>query len=344
MFQSAVLRLTAAYVAIVMTISIIFSTVIYRVAVQELQTGFQNQYLRWLDTYQTYGLRQPGTPTEEIALRSHEILIQIVYFNVFLFLLTALACYMLARKTLQPLEHAHEQQKRFTADVSHELRTPLTTLKMETEVTLANAKSSQKQLRSTLQSNLEDLLRMEKLIDNLLVLSTIEADKLRLKFTKLDTKIIADEAVQLIRKYADAKSVTIKVNVEPYPVSGDQASLTQLLSILLENAVKYSPNASEVFIASERKANSVFLHVRDNGEGIPREALPHVFDRFYRADKSRGHANSDSAQGFGLGLSLAKLIADLHGGEIILASKLGSGTKASLRLPVYSSRRKTTAQ
>lgn len=337
MFRSAVFKLTAAYVAIIMSICVVFSVVLYNVAVQELQRGFHNQYTRWYNAYEPFGLRQPGTPTEELALRSKHIFEQILYFNLLVLFVTGAACYILARRTLRPIEAAHEQQKRFTADVSHELRTPLTALKMETEVSLMDAKTPARELRQTLRSNLEEVERMEVLINNLLLLSSMEASKLRTEFVPLDIKDIVSSALGTVHTFATSKHIKVVSKLHSKEVLGDQASLTQLFVILLENALKYSPEGSTVTVGVLKGKGRVVVDIQDTGVGIPADALPHIFDRFYRADSARvSDSTPNTAQGFGLGLSLAKLIADLHGGEIILSSTPGAGTNAAVILPTNS--------
>ncbi|HSH17754.1 MAG TPA: HAMP domain-containing sensor histidine kinase [Candidatus Saccharimonadales bacterium] len=331
MFRSAVFKLTAVFLAIVMTITIGFSVVLYNLAVRELQTGFQNQYVRWLTEYAPYGLRQPGNPAAELNARSHRILIQIIYFNILVFLLTGVASYLLAKRVLRPIERAHELQKRFTADVSHELRTPLTALKMDTEVSLLDPKASSTQLRETLQGNLEEAQRMENLVNNLLQLASLEAGQLRTEFERVNIRTVAENALSMVRKYAESRSITIVSDLQGGEVVGSQANLTQLALILLENAIKYSPEGSAVYVNTKTHGHSVRLTVEDSGKGIPPEALPHIFDRFYRADNAR--TTDPQHHGFGLGLSLAKLIADLHDAEIVLSSTPGMGTQAAVQLP-----------
>jgi signal transduction histidine kinase len=316
-----------------MLFCVFFSVVLYHVAVSELQTGINNQYTRWLNVYQNFGLRTPTIPTTELPTRARHILIELVYLNLLVLVITIVIANLVAKRTLRPIEDAHEQQKRFTADVSHELRTPLTALKMESEVTLFNKKASAKELRETLESNLEEVRHMETLVNNLLLLSSMEANKLRTVFTRLELKDIINDAVHAVGKLADAKKMKIKVDIESLRVRGEQTTLTQLFAILLENAVKYSPEQSEVVISMSKTRSQVTVNIEDKGKGIAADALPHIFDRFYRADSSRGRADFESStQGFGLGLSLAKLIADLHDGEIIVSSTEGKGTIVSVIL------------
>lgn len=330
MFRSAVFKLTAVYLAIVMAITIGFSIALYKVAVSDLKTGFYNQYIRWLTEYSAYGLRQPNNPAAELAARSHHIYLRIMYFNFLVFVLTGIASYLLARRTLRPIERAHEQQKRFTADVSHELRTPLTALTMDTEVTLLDKNATSKDLRHTLEGNLEEARRMEHLVNNLLQLASLEADEFRTAFTRVNMQEVAESAVQMTRKTAEIKGITIRSDLQPGYVTGSRDSLMQLALILLDNAIKYSPEGSTVSIQTKPSRQSLSLIVGDSGPGIPAEAMPHIFDRFYRADGSR---SSTSTRGYGLGLSLAKLIADVHGAEIVLTSVEGKGTEALVRLP-----------
>ena len=334
MFRSAVFKLTVAYVAMVMTICIVFSIVLYHLAVSELQTGIYNQYSRWLDAYEPFGLRTPSSPAGELISRAQHIYSQLVYLNLLVLVLTSLACNWLAKRTLQPIEAAHEQQKRFTADVSHELRTPLTALKMESEVTLLNKKASPKELRAALESNLEEVSNMETLINNLLLLSSMEAHKLRTVFTRLDLRDVIEDATNTVSKLAAIKHITIKAKLDTRTVRGDRSTLTQLFVIVLENAIKYSPESSIVTVSINRGRGRTIIDIQDKGRGIPAAALPHIFDRFYRADSARTRSGGQaSVQGYGLGLSLAKLIADLHEGEIIISSTEGSGTQASVILP-----------
>ncbi len=330
MFRSAVFKLTAAYLAIVMSISIVFSAVLYNLAVQQLQVGLDNQYSRWLTEYKPFGLRQPGDPAAELVERSKHMYNQLVYLNFMVLLITGAASYMLARRTLRPIERAHEQQKRFTADVSHELRTPLTAIKMETEVSLMDKRASARDLRQTLASNLEEARRMEDLVNNLLQLASLEARQIRMEFEHIDLQEAVDSAISVTAAFASKKSIGIYQNLQEAFVLGDRSSLTQLCIILLENAIKYSPEKSDVHIKILNRNGTVSFEIKDQGPGIPLEALPHVFDRFYRADAAR---SEQDIHGFGLGLSLAKLIADLHDGEIVISSNTGKGTKAIVRLP-----------
>jgi two-component system sensor histidine kinase CiaH len=334
MFRSALFKLTAVYAAIIMAICILFSVALYHVAVSELQLGIYNQYTRWFNAYEPFGLHHPATPGAELAVRSHHILLQIIYFNILVCGVACVTCYLLAKRTLRPIEAAHEQQKRFTADVSHELRTPLTAMKMESEVALLDKKAPTGELRRTLGSNLEEISRMENLINTLLQLSSMEAGKLRTRFVRIDIGEVVGSAITQTARLAESKHVAVNAKLDSRSIEGDHASLIQLFVILIENAIKYSPEGSAITVTTQRGRGRVIIDIQDKGMGISGRSLPHVFDRFYRADSARTSVADGAPQGFGLGLSLAKLIADLHSGEIIISSTQGSGTKATVILPL----------
>jgi signal transduction histidine kinase len=202
---------------------------------------------------------------------------------------------------------------------------------METEVALLDDKAGKSALRAALASNLEEAGKLETLINNLFKLTRLEASELEQHFTPVSVSKITSDAMTDTTSRAKTKSIRLVNEVKDATVMGDRTSLTQLLTILLDNAIKYSPDKSEIKITSKRSGSIVVVTVHDQGIGIEPEALRHVFERFYRADAARTRSD---ASGFGLGLSIAKLIADVHNGSITITSKMGKGTSASLELPV----------
>jgi signal transduction histidine kinase len=318
------------YLAIVVAISLIFSGVVYHYASRELATGLYSQTERIYQEYPVFNHNPLVQPLKDLDASDRRILWRLIDFNIVVFVCAGFASYFLARRTLEPIETAHEQQKRFTADASHELRTPLTALKMEAEVALMNKQADKKELRETLESNLEEAAKMEVLINNLLRLSKLDAGQIATNFRKLSTAAITEEAVEHVAKTANRRSIHINNEARNFTFTGDQDSLVQLLVILLDNAIKYSPEKSTITLTAAQQDGHVMMSIRDQGPGIAPEALPHVFDRFYRADKSR---TASYEQGYGLGLSIAKLIADVHHGTIVLHSQVGKGTTARVTLP-----------
>jgi two-component system sensor histidine kinase CiaH len=334
MFRSATFKLTMWYLAIAMAISLIFSVGLYRVTSGELNRGLHRESQRIFNQYPVFD-NDPALapPAQDLTSSDHRLLLRLVGLNILVFIGAGFSSYWLARRTLEPIEVAHEQQKRFTADVSHELRTPLTALKMESEVALLNGKLKAPELRATLQSNLEEIAKLESLINNLLRLSRLEANELQQGFTTVPIRATASKAITQVQAIADERKVKLDDSqIAQLNLHGDPESLLQLLVILLDNAIKYSQSGQSITISAKAANNRAVVTVSDDGVGIEPAALEHIFDRFYRADSSRNKVPKN--EGYGLGLSIAKMIADVHGGSITLASRLNHGTTATLDLPL----------
>jgi len=321
------------YLAIVMAISLTFSAVLYQATTGELERGLHRETERISSQFPVFEDSPVLRAGADYSSGAHRILLRLVGFNLIVLVTAGGASYWLARRTLQPIEDAHEQQKRFTADVSHELRTPLTALRMESEVALLNPKASSHELRNTLQSNLEEVGKLEALINNLLRLTHLEADALQQSFKQITGAELIDAAVKQVEPLGEERGIAITRNDKPSTLLGDKDGLVQLMVILLDNAIKYSPAKGSIEIRSTSSNQGLQVAVIDQGAGIERPALEHVFDRFYRADSSR---QKNSHNGFGLGLSIAKMIADLHGATITLRSEVGKGTTAVVQFPPVS--------
>ena len=327
-YRSATLKLTAWYLVLVMAISLVFSGVVFHFAHDELSWGLRNQTVRIYREFPVISDNPFFVKNDDLTLSSRRILLNLFYFNVIVLVAAGFASYWLARRTLEPIEASNERQKRFVGDASHELRTPVTALKMDAEVALMDEAATKDQLRQTLQSNLEEANKLEALLNNLLRLSQLETTDLQQSFAPVSTSSVIDAAIGQTKPQAHAKHIDISNTTSDATVIGDHDSLAQLLVILIDNAIKYSPEKSTITISSKQNDHETTVTVADQGIGITQEALEHVFDRFYRADTSRTGTN-----GYGLGLAIAKGIADLHNGTITLKSAHGKGTRASLTLP-----------
>jgi heavy metal sensor kinase len=246
---------------------------------------------------------------------------------------------MLAR-----LEAGFAQVRRFSADASHELRTPLTILKGEIEVALRSAREPAEYQR-VLASALEEVGRMARLVDDLLMLSRSDAGALRWERGPVELDRLVEDAARQGVVLGQARAVRVGIqSLEPLIVEGDEQRLRQLLLNLVDNAVKYTPSGGRVDLSlrvAKREEDGAppvdrppeefaEISVRDTGVGVPPEALPRVFDRFYRVDGAR----SREAGGTGLGLCIAKTIAEAHRGTIQVESELGVGSTFTVRLPL----------
>lgn len=323
LFESATLKLTAWYLAILLCISLIFSIIIYEISMNEIRTrlGVFETHLQELNNL---FIPPEGARAKEVQNARINLFVALVYTNVVVAVLGGIASYFAARRTLRPIEDLHDAQSRFTSDASHELRTPLAVMKSELEVALRDKRLSKSDMRELLESNLEEVNRLSALSETLLRLSRHEFSKLEMKPLNL---------VELVRVACRAQKLPkarlrFDTHKKRLQIIGNQASLSELVMILLDNALRYSPDDSQVIVTLQPVSNIIQLQITNGGPGINAIDLPHVFDRFYRADKSR---TSGKDSGFGLGLSLAKKIADLHGATLELTSKPGKLTTATVR-------------
>lgn len=242
-------------------------------------------------------------------------------------LIGALLGYALARNNLRPIEANIESQNRFVSDASHELRTPLTALQATNEVALRKPKLTEPVARQLLQENIHEVIKLKELSEGLLNLLKQDSKPAKLRPTNLQD--VSSEAINTVIALAQAKNIVIEDLFPPQKVLANQASLTRLLIILLENAIKYSQPKSHVKLKSETKNKHLFILVEDNGIGIKATEIPHLFERFYRADTSRSKLNN---QGYGLGLAIAQKIASQHGSTITVKSTPQKGSTFSLKL------------
>lgn len=227
------------------------------------------------------------------------------------------------------LEISFKRMKQFTSDASHELRTPLTILKGETEVALKKCRSLE-EMRGVLESNLEEINRMSRIVNNLLTLVKSDTD-VKHEFQDVRLNEIIDEKFRQTKHIAEAKKVEMKLlKNEEVLVSGDPLRLRQLILNLLDNAVKFTHDHGNVIVSLERYNDNAVIKVSDTGIGIQEEDLPFIFDRFYRVDKGRSREDG----GTGLGLSICKEIADAHGGRIEVDSVIGKGSTFKVYIPV----------
>jgi two-component system, OmpR family, sensor kinase len=235
---------------------------------------------------------------------------------------------------LERLEKSFEQQRRFMADASHELRTPVAILRGETEVTLSKPVRAPEEYRETLTVLGQESQRLAKIIEDLFILARADAGQYPLTIREAYLDEIASEAVARARSLAGPKNITLRSAIEPdMPIRADEALLGRLLINLLDNAIKYSPSGSTVTVHCRREDGQYLLSVADDGPGIPEELQPQLFERFFRADKVRSRVEGETG-GAGLGLAIARWIAEAHRGQLVLTRSDGSGTIFTTILPV----------
>lgn len=344
MFSSARLKLAAWYALISILISAAFSFVIYRGISEEIdrfalqqRTRFEQRIREQFPAPGVYRVEPlqvrmtPGVEVELLQTIKRRVLIMLILINGVITFCAAGIGYLLAGKVLRPIKEMMDEQRRFVADASHELRTPLAGLKSGIEVNLRDPKLSLKEAKEVLKSNLADVNTLEALTSGLLQLAAYEQVNGSLQRQQVFMSELVKLAVQRVEKIANKKKIEMVTSVpETLQAHVDPEAITQLLSILLENAVKYSPENTEVKITSHTTSRALVLQIKDQGPGISPRDLPHIFDRFYRANAAR---TKDRQGGYGLGLSIAKAISEAHHGRLTVVSKLEKGSTFTMVLP-----------
>jgi two-component system OmpR family sensor kinase len=238
---------------------------------------------------------------------------------------------------LARLDASFEQQRRFMADASHELRTPVAIMRSETEVALSQQERSNEELRESLAIVKDETRRLTHLVEDLFTLARADAGQYKLTSKEFYLDELAAEVAHSVRTLVAARELTLQLDAtQEMPFRGDENLLRRLLLNLLNNAIKHTLGGGVVTISCKQEGARYVINISDTGTGIPAEAQPHIFDRFYRADSARSRAENDSAgltSGAGLGLSIARWIAEAHDGTLELLRSSAAGTVFQLNLP-----------
>lgn len=319
MFSRARIKLTAYYLLILMSISISFSVIIFQLVnadfkrLEKVQNRIQREY-----NPEFIGPRPPHLTPQELELvgeARNRFILNLIFINLVVLMGAGTAAYFLAGMTLKPIKEMMDEQNRFISDSSHELRTPLTNLRSEIEVTLRNKKLTKDEAVKIIESNLEEVIVLQKLSDELLELvqGKNKIDKINLE--KILIGKVIDQALDKTKSMAKIKNIKIENKVKKGYTLADESRLTQLFTILFDNAIKYSDRNGKIQISSVTNKSKIKINLENGGTGIDKEDLPFIFDRFYRGSKSR------SEDGHGLGLSIAKKITEEFQGSISAKSE-----------------------
>ena len=252
----------------------------------------------------------------------------LIFIDIFVLITIPLITWLMTDRTLRPIQQAHDREKRFFTDASHDLRTPLTILRGEIEIALR--KDQPKQVyKQTLKSNKEEIEDLILLVENMLFFAkenkrfTTSHDEL------IDLTDIIAGRVSVFQNAAKQKNIKLDFGFpkENPQILANTQLIKRLISILLDNAIKYNRNDGKVTLRLYAKKNKVFVEIKDTGIGIPSHIQDKIFDRFFRADSSRNE------KGYGLGLSIAKQIIDFYKGELSFVSTENNGTTFTLAFP-----------
>jgi heavy metal sensor kinase len=227
------------------------------------------------------------------------------------------------------LKDAFQRINQFSIDVSHELKTPLTILKGETEVALRKERGNE-DYKKLLMSHLEEVDRMTRIIDDLLLLSKADTKEITMNIEDISLRDLIVDVCMDMKMFADNKGTELHVKeLEDVRIKGDELKLRRMLWNIVENGIKYTQNGGKVEVSSYVNDGYAWIDVKDNGVGISQNDIQYIFDRFYRADRSRRRES-----GSGLGLSISKWIAEAHKGFIDVKSQPAEGSLFSIKLPI----------
>ena len=261
---------------------------------------------------------------KEIILQINEVkksfIIDLVLVDDLILLLGAGLSFFLSGITLKPIQKSFQRQKEFIADASHELRTPLAAIQTAAEVALRNNTKTKENYKKVIEQTYKESLRMSKMVDELLTLSRADTGMVKFVFGEVELDTVLKDVIEETKPLILQKKLYLKNNlIEKTKVSGDSNKIKQLALIIMDNAIKYTPRGGNIQIKSGGKRRP-FFSITDSGIGIFKEEQKKIFYRFYQVDRARSHG------GAGLGLSIAKWIADSHKAEIIVKSNPGKET------------------
>lgn len=285
----------------------------------------------------TYRLPRPDGPAalqlmRELSDQEHvlqQLLVGLITLGTSSVVLVGVMSWRLAGQALRPAQEAWERQQRFIASASHELRAPLTLIRASAEVALRNLSPDESDQRALLHDVLAESDHMRRLVDDLLTLTRLDSGQLTLTKETVDLNTLLSGIQRQVARLGEQRGVTVELADVGGLVQADTERLQQVLLIVLDNALRYTPAGGRITMAARMMDRMVQIRVTDTGCGIAPEHLPHIFERFYRADPARGRENSNA----GLGLSIAKGLVEAMGGRITVESTVGIGTTVVISLP-----------
>ncbi|QJU11353.1 HAMP domain-containing histidine kinase [Candidatus Saccharibacteria bacterium oral taxon 488] len=320
MKRQRIRRLALSYLAVIMTLSLVFSVIIYAITSVQLDRPLPpgeraQQPPELIERQFSRRLEQRNRETRGSVIMS------LVVLNGVMLLVGYWLSLLLARRTLEPIERSIEQQAQFVSDASHELRTPLTALMTTNEVALRKKTLDDKKVRVVFQRNIDEVEKLRELTDNLLRLTQV--DNQQIEKQAIDMAKFVRDTVDRYQPVANKKQVALDVQVPSVTHVVAVAAVTQILGTLIDNAIKYSPPGSTVVIRLDGQT----LSVVDQGIGIAKQDQAKIFDRFYRSDEARTRGHNS---GYGLGLAIAKVVADKNGYQLSVKSEPDQGSTFSL--------------
>ncbi len=328
-------KLAVLYFGILAVIIGLFSVIVIKT---------QNQQFERFDRVRSFvggrrGPNQPGQLLNEYQLSEVEAVIaeikrenlrNILMLDAVLLAISSYLAYYLSGRTLEPIMTAFQKQKRFVSDASHELKTPLTNMKTEAEVLLRSKKSSLDEYREFTGNIIEDINHLDELVSYLLDTARIEYNAVARNRIEFYVQEAVEHVISRFEKRASDKDITLgfasKLEKGAVTITNDRYVFERLVAIFIDNAIKYNSKGGTVRVELYQQGTDLFVSIKDTGTGIPADHLPRIFDRFYRVSEDRNE------KGFGLGLSIAKQLAEELGMDVEVVSEVGKGSEFRVRL------------
>lgn len=320
-FVRASLRLGLIYLALTAALIIAVSTVLYL----NVNRNLDNQE-------EVGGFTDDAAQARFVAKTMSSLRTEIFAVDAGLLVIVAGGSLALARRTLRPVQRSVDAQKVFVSNASHELRTPLAILKAHYQVAARSGEPLPGEHKVFLDEGLQEIDRMSRIVEDLLMLSRIDAHEESLTVSTFDVGAAVNRTADRLRLFAEQHAVTLKVEGEAgVKIRGDEEKLEQAIVNVLKNAIEHSLPGSVVCVRLRYRGRKADIQIEDRGDGIAADDLPHIFERFYRAKNSRRPSN-----GNGLGLSIAHWIVSAHRGTVRVTSAPGAGTTVDISLPAAS--------
>ncbi|PIZ65485.1 hypothetical protein CO051_03100 [Candidatus Roizmanbacteria bacterium CG_4_9_14_0_2_um_filter_39_13] len=342
MFHNARIKLTFWYLLIIMTVSVAFSAVILSFTTREAHRFALEQrrsIQQRLENDEFFFKNRPRAMVHIIEIEDDELikevqsrtLFSLSIVNGIILVVAGGLGYVLAGKTLRPIKEMVDEQNRFISDASHELKTPLTSLKTTFEVFLRGKHQKIHEAQTLIQESILDVNKLQHLSESLLSLAQFQAPNGRKAFAQVKIKNTIVSAIKQVKILAESKKIVFHKNLAGLSTLADQYRLEEVWLILLDNAIKYSPEKSTITISLQKSRACAEIRIEDQGIGISKNDVAHIFDRFYRADSARCNQKNN---GFGLGLAIAKKIVEDHHGTIHVEPAEKNGSTFIVKLPL----------
>jgi signal transduction histidine kinase len=313
MFTNARLKLTALYVLIVAIIVFGFSVFLYQSIGSNLRDASDDDFAGH-DSHQHF-----------VSNTLDSLQYELLFADLVIIITSAGLSYVLAGRTLRPIQKSVEAQKVFAANASHELRTPLTVMRNDIEVFLRNISQTKEQASKTMNSNLEEIERMSGIVENLLLLARSDNASVPV-LVPLDASTLVKTMIKKMQSSADKKNIQLISKLpDSLMIKGNNALLERAILNILQNSIEHTPQYGSITFEMIQKDSQAIIRIIDTGSGIDEKDLPNIFTRFYKAESSNGS---------GLGLSIVKEIIDQHHGSISIESIKNKGTTVIIHLPM----------